>query len=101
MPIRKRKHPAVSDSESDNDSSFSVVPGDDMDIDISSALVGKRPKLTQPIDDEDDEGLADFLQASIAKRSVKEGTQVLKSAKGKAKMTKGEVGGGSFQSMGE
>ena len=71
------------------------------DVDISSALVGKRPKLAQMIEEEDDEGLANFLQASISKRSMKEGTQVLKSTKGKTKMTKGEVGGGSFQSMGE
>ena len=97
----KRKHRNVSDSESDNGSPFSIAPGDDIDVDISSALVGKRPKLAQMIEEEDDEGLANFLQASISKRSMKEGTQVLKSTKGKTKMTKGEVGGGSFQSMGE
>lgn len=99
MPAGKRKQPVFGDSESDSDTSFSVVPADS-DVDISSALVGKRLKLSQGIDDEDD-GLADFLQKSIAKRSVKEGTQVLKNAKGKGKISKGEVGGGSFQSMGK
>ncbi len=97
----KRKHRNVSDSESDHGSPFSIAPGDDIDVDISYALVGKRPKLTQMIEEEDDDGLANFLQASISKRSMKEGTQVLKITKGKIKMTKGEVGGGSFQSMGE
>lgn len=76
---------------------------DEMDMDISSALAGKRRKVrTSAQDDEgeDDEDLAKFLKDSMAKRDVKEGTQVLKKAKGKGKVGKGEVGGGSFQSMG-
>ncbi|KAI0066162.1 DEAD-domain-containing protein [Artomyces pyxidatus] len=36
----------------------------------------------------------------MAKRNAKEGTELLKSTKGKNKLVKGEVGGGSFQSMG-
>jgi ATP-dependent RNA helicase DDX54/DBP10 len=77
---------------------------DEMDMDISSALAGKRRKVQalaqDDVDGEDDEDLAKFLKDSIAKRDVKEGTQVLKKAKGKGKVGKGEVGGGSFQSMG-
>ena len=65
--------------------------------DISSALVGKRQRLS-PSDEHQD--ISEFLQSSILKRDIKGGTKVLKNAKGKAKLAKGEVGGGSFQSMG-
>lgn len=76
---------------------------DEMDFDISSALAGKRPRREAPRnedDEENDEELADFIKKSMAKRDVKEGTQVVKQAKGKGKVVKGELGGGSFQSMG-
>lgn len=51
-------------------------------------------------DNEDSE--MEFIQDAIAKRNVKDGTELLKrtsKVKGKGK-AKGEVGGGSFQSMG-
>ncbi|KAJ7045551.1 P-loop containing nucleoside triphosphate hydrolase protein [Mycena alexandri] len=67
-------------------------------IDISNALTGKRQR-TQPEHDSDDE-LGDLIRTSIAKRDVKNGTEVVKKVKGKTKLAKGEVGGGSFQSMG-
>ncbi|KAI0093069.1 DEAD-domain-containing protein [Irpex rosettiformis] len=86
------------------------------DVDISSALTGnksKKPKrkmTDMPEDDnegddegddnDDDEGLEGLIQASISKRNIKGGTELLKKTKGKAKIAKGEVGGGSFQSMG-
>ncbi|KAH9054251.1 DEAD-domain-containing protein [Lactarius vividus] len=35
-----------------------------------------------------------------SRRNIKDGTELLKNTKGKKKLTKGEVGGGSFQSMG-
>ncbi|KAF8973242.1 P-loop containing nucleoside triphosphate hydrolase protein [Flammula alnicola] len=98
MPIIKRKRTSTSETDSDDASSFSVVAGNSEDVDISSALTGKRPKLTHQA--EDDEELTEFIQASITKRSIQEGTQVVKNSKGKSKMSKGEVGGGSFQSMG-
>ncbi|KAI0305644.1 DEAD-domain-containing protein [Multifurca ochricompacta] len=43
-----------------------------------------------------------MLSRSIARRNVKDGTEFLKNTKGKGKkkLAKGEVGGGSFQSMG-
>lgn len=71
------------------------------DADIAAALVPKRARCDLSGDgDSDDDALRDFIQASISKRDVKAGTHVVKNAKGKAKIAKGEVGGGSFQSMG-
>lgn len=110
-PTKRRRAESVSSSEggyeSDNSIEMAGISDDDdemdMDMDISSALTGKRRKVqasTQDDDAEDDEDLAKFLKDSMAKRDVKEGTQVLKKAKGKGKVGKGEVGGGSFQSMG-
>jgi ATP-dependent RNA helicase DDX54/DBP10 len=66
--------------------------------DISSALVGKKQRLSTVLDEDQD--ISEFLQSSILKRDIKGGTKVIKNAKGKAKLAKGEVGGGSFQSMG-
>jgi ATP-dependent RNA helicase DDX54/DBP10 len=51
-------------------------------------------------DNEDSE--MEFIQDAIVKRNIKDGTELLKKTskvKGKGK-AKGEVGGGSFQSMG-
>ncbi|TRM69969.1 P-loop containing nucleoside triphosphate hydrolase protein [Schizophyllum amplum] len=99
---RKRAPPAAeeSDSDSGSDSGYSIVAQDDDDenMDISSALVGKKPRLDAAEDNDDD--LQDFIQSSIAKRNVKGGTDIVKKVKGKTKITKGELGGGSFQSMG-
>ncbi|KAH9858801.1 DEAD-domain-containing protein [Lenzites betulinus] len=99
MAPTKRKH-----TESDDD--FSEVSLDEgfseEDVDISSALTGKRPRVTPRIAgqaEDDDDDLQEFIRESIAKRDVKEGTELLKKTKGKAKIAKGEVGGGSFQSM--
>ncbi|KAI0819998.1 ATP-dependent RNA helicase DBP10 [Trametes gibbosa] len=100
MAPTKRKH-----TESEDD--FSEVSLDEGfsedDMDISSALTGKRPRVTPRITslaEEDDDDLQEFIRESIAKRDVKEGTELLKKTKGKSKIAKGEVGGGSFQSMG-
>ena len=71
---------------------------DESSIDISNVLTGKR-RRTQPEDDSDDD-LGEFIRTSIAKRDIKLGTEVVKNAKGKNKLAKGELGGGSFQSMG-
>ncbi|EPQ57229.1 DEAD-domain-containing protein, partial [Gloeophyllum trabeum ATCC 11539] len=102
---RKRDHES---DVSDWDISSGSNADSDGEIDISSALVGKKPKLAAPKQDEegvpededDDEHLQDIIRESIAKRDTKGGTEVLKKVKGKNKMVKGEVGGGSFQSMG-
>ncbi|KAH9994019.1 P-loop containing nucleoside triphosphate hydrolase protein [Russula vinacea] len=41
-----------------------------------------------------------FTLSRLLGRNVKDGTELLKNAKGKKKLAKGELGGGSFQSMG-
>ncbi|KAF8844276.1 DEAD-domain-containing protein [Paxillus ammoniavirescens] len=95
MTLQKRKR-SVEDEE---DSDFSVVQADDdIDIDISSALTGKPAGPNTDGDDDDDE-LQEFIHDSITKRNVKGGTEMLKKIKSKGK-GKGDVGGGSFQSMG-
>lgn len=97
---RKRTEPVDTDSEAE----YSEVSlGSEDEIDISSALTGKRPKValnSTTLEVEDDEALQEFIRESIAKRDVKEGTELLKKTKGRTKIAKGEVGGGSFQSMG-
>ncbi|KAJ7251462.1 P-loop containing nucleoside triphosphate hydrolase protein [Mycena haematopus] len=85
LPKRRRSESESSESEH---------------IDISDALAGKRQRtLPQPEHDSDAE-LGELIRTSIAKRDVKNGTEVVKKVKGKTKLAKGEVGGGSFQSMG-
>ncbi|KAI6040291.1 P-loop containing nucleoside triphosphate hydrolase protein [Pisolithus marmoratus] len=101
MAGRKRSRPEQDDQEN-SDSSFSVVQAEDDDIDISSALAGKhaRNELSDIQDHAtDDEELQEFINDSIAKRNMKGGTALLKKTKSKGK-AQGEVGGGSFQSMG-
>lgn len=66
----------------------------------SSSHVGKAKIARDESDEDGDEALEAIIQESIAKRNVKKGTEVLKQTKGKTKIAKGEVGGGSFQSMG-
>ncbi|KAG6869119.1 hypothetical protein C0993_001684 [Termitomyces sp. T159_Od127] len=78
--------------------SLLVSESSDDEIDISNALSGKKAKIATEASDDDD--FNDFLQHATAKRHVKGGTEVVKQAKGKGKVVKGEVGGGSFQSMG-
>ena len=90
----------ISDVSSEHDGSSSGE-----DLDLSSALTGKKPRKTArdragPQDEDDDEDLQVILQESMSKRDVKEGTALLKKTKGKTKIVKGEIGGGSFQSMG-
>jgi ATP-dependent RNA helicase DDX54/DBP10 len=101
--LRKRtRHDTDASDVSVLDSSQQRDFSDDA-VDISSALTGKKRKLfEQPEDLEDDdiEDFSRFVQESIVKRDIKNGTQVMKSIKGKQKVMKGEVGGGSFQSMG-
>ncbi|KAJ7072296.1 ATP-dependent RNA helicase DBP10 [Mycena amicta] len=69
----------------------------DSEVDISAALTSKRRRSDS---EEDEDELGEFIRSSITKRDIKNGTDVVKRAKGKGKLVKGEVGGGSFQSMG-
>lgn len=97
----------------DNEDSDDFVEGSSQnsasedEVDISSALTGKKKTKYATIEEDgnvSDEGdfeeLEDLIRQSVAKRDKKEGTKLLKKTKGKTNITKGEVGGGSFQSMG-
>ncbi|KDQ57476.1 hypothetical protein JAAARDRAFT_156189 [Jaapia argillacea MUCL 33604] len=105
----KRKLQPESDDDWESSGSGSgeeLFPSDD-DIDISAALIAPNSKSASKVrfgdvqdDDDDDDELQEVIRDSIAKRDVKHGTEALKKAKGKGKLAKGEVGGGSFQSMG-
>ncbi|KAG7098581.1 hypothetical protein E1B28_000511 [Marasmius oreades] len=96
MP-QKRRHEKTQYPYSEGHHSFSN--DDYSEVDISAALTSKKPRIDQGTEEEDEE-LATFLQESIVKRNVKDGTETVKKVKGKNKLAKGEIGGGSFQSMG-
>jgi ATP-dependent RNA helicase DDX54/DBP10 len=91
MPGHKRKR--LQSPQEGGDLDF-IASG--TEVDISSVLVGKRPRRDLGEDNDDD--LQDMIHF-ISKRDIKIGTEFLKKTKGK--LTKGEVGGGSFQSMGK
>ncbi|KAL4246031.1 DEAD box helicase family protein [Abortiporus biennis] len=100
MVFSKRKRSASISSSSEDDSAS--------DIDISSALTGKRPRKEEHSEDvalerddyDEDDELNDIIRETTAKKNMRMGNELLKKTKGKQKMAKGEVGGGSFQSMG-
>jgi ATP-dependent RNA helicase DDX54/DBP10 len=95
----------LASSISDEESSGS---GSDHSFDISSALTQRRvasqkrkaPLVSHNDGTDDDTEFEEMIRNSISRRNVKDGTELLKNTKGKKKLTKGEVGGGSFQSMG-
>ncbi|KAG8213957.1 P-loop containing nucleoside triphosphate hydrolase protein [Butyriboletus roseoflavus] len=95
MASLKRKRSIDGDN---NDHAFSIVPDDDQDIDIASALTSNRAGQI-PLDEETEDELDEFIHDAIVKRNVKGGTHLLKKIKKKGN-GKGDVGGGSFQSMG-
>lgn len=102
MVSRKRNRDIEEDEESSSD--FSLVQpasDDEFDVDISSALTGKRPRKDSLIENnpDDDDGIEELIHDSISKRNMKGGTEMLKKIKSKGK-SKGDIGGGSFQSMG-
>jgi ATP-dependent RNA helicase DDX54/DBP10 len=99
----KRKRAGKVASDYSDESTGSDQALSDNEIDISSALTSKRARITAVADehDSDDDDLRNFLQESISRRDIKAGTEIVKKTKGKGKVAKGEVGGGSFQSMGQ
>ena len=98
----KRKCAGKFASDYSDESTCSDQALSDNEIDISSALTSKRARITPaPDENNDDDDLQLFLQESISRRDVKAGTEIVKKAKSKGKVAKGEVGGGSFQSMGQ
>lgn len=102
--MASRKRNRVIEEEEGTKSDFSLVQlasDDEFDVDISGALTGKRPRKDVPIENYtgDDDGIEELIHDSITKRNMKGGTEMLKKIKSKGK-SKGDTGGGSFQSMG-
>lgn len=101
MPAMKRKQQENFESDS---GSFSEVSADEYsdDMDITSALTNKRARTDRDNNEEnDDDELNQLLHDTTSRRNIKGGTELIKKVKGgKNKLAKGEVGGGSFQSMG-
>ncbi|KAH9961284.1 P-loop containing nucleoside triphosphate hydrolase protein [Russula dissimulans] len=110
---KKRRHPSANDLDvaaySSSSMSYEETSSSDHPFDISSALTqrksasrkGKAPIV--PHDDgtdDDDTVLEEMIRNSISRRNVKNNTEFLKNTKGKKRLTRGELGGGSFQSMG-
>ena len=85
----KRKHSKIEEeAESILYSSQSSQEDNSDDVDIANALADTIEVMED----------AAFIRESIQTRNKKEGTEILKQSK-KSKI-KGDVGGGSFQSMG-
>ena len=107
MALLKRKRIELDeDEESSSHASLGGGSSDD-DIDIAGALSGKKERKLKgddygsgSDDDDDFEELEALIKNSVSRRDKREGTKLLKKTKGKSKISKGEVGGGSFQSMG-
>ena len=103
--MASRKRNRVVQGEDETESDFSLVQAasdDEFDVDISGALTGKRPRRDSAIENQpehDDDDIEGLIHESITKRNMKGGTEMLKKIKGKGK-SKGDIGGGSFQSMG-
>jgi ATP-dependent RNA helicase DDX54/DBP10 len=114
MSRKRRAAPTTSDLDLDVGasrplaSSISDEESSDHSFDISSALTrrrvalqkGKAPLVSHNDGTDDDTEFEEMIRNSISRRNVKDGTELLKNTKGKKKLAKGEVGGGSFQSMG-
>ncbi|KAG8699938.1 ATP-dependent RNA helicase dbp10, partial [Ceratobasidium sp. 395] len=88
-----------SSESSGTDSDVSDVSKDQ--VDISGALTitqssKAKEKQAENSDDDDEE----FIQRAIERHNKKSGTEVTKAVSSKGKLSKGAVGGGSFQSMG-
>jgi hypothetical protein len=114
MSRKRRAAPTTGDSDLDIGASLPISDeessgsGSDHSFDISSALTqrrvalkkGKAPLVSHNDGTDDDTEFEEMIRNSISRRNVKDGTELLKNTKGKKKLAKGEVGGGSFQSMG-
>jgi hypothetical protein len=113
MPSAAETFDGLSYASSDYDDNEDDTISQEGDLDITSALAGTRdvrlkgkPLMQEVVDgkkghndDNDDEELENIILEATSKRNIKGGTEAIKKAKGK-KITKGEIGGGSFQSMG-
>lgn len=83
----------------DEDNSIGNAVNNDEDVDISSALLPSSSKKNKEEDD-DDQFIMDVMQTAN-KSKGKEVAKELNKGKGKGPKAKAQVGGGSFQSMGE
>jgi hypothetical protein len=113
MLTKRRAVPIADDldigTSSLSSTSDEEISGSDVSFDISSALTqrnpslqkGKAPLLAHDDGTDDDTELEELIRNSISRRNIKDGTELLKNTKGKKKLSKGELGGGSFQSMGD
>ncbi|KAG8737640.1 ATP-dependent RNA helicase dbp10 [Ceratobasidium sp. 428] len=97
--MTKRSSSPNSES-SGTDSDISGASKDQVDIFGALAITqGSKGKGNQVENsDNDDE---EFIQRAIERHNKKSGTEVTKAVSSKGKLSKGAVGGGSFQSMGE
>lgn len=100
MSRKRRAAPIVGDIDIAASSSDEETSGSDHSFDLASTLTQRRKKRKMNDDTDDDTDFEEMIRKSISRRNVKDGTELLKNAKGKKKLAKGELGGGSFQSMG-
>ena len=89
MALKRKRSEMQEGAESFHYSSQSSQEDSSDDVDVANALAD-----TIEVGDED----AAFIRESIQTRNKKEGTEILKQSK--KSRVKGDVGGGSFQSMG-
>jgi hypothetical protein len=89
MALKRKRSEIEEEAESPHYSSQSSQEDNSNDVDVANALAD-----TIEVEDED----AAFIRESIQTRNKKEATEILRQSK-KSKV-KGDVGGGSFQSMG-
>lgn len=98
------KRPRLDLTDEEEDTSPDISFDGEQEPDIFAALTGQKKRRTSGPEEqssEDDEDLQEIIRQATTKRHIREGTEVVKKTKGKTKVTKGEIGGGSFQSMGE
>lgn len=104
MLKRKRleSHKAAINTTNSGDLS-AQLSDEDTAIDIFASLTAtkrgeSKPKSRTDLEEDDDD---QAIRDMASKQNKRDGTGIVKKLKGKAKVSKGEVGGGSFQSMGE
>ncbi|KAG8689686.1 ATP-dependent RNA helicase dbp10, partial [Ceratobasidium sp. 395] len=88
------------DSESSGtDSDVSDVSEDQVDIFGALTIAQDSKAKGKQVEDSDHDD-EEFIQRAIERHNKKSGTEVTKAVSSKGKLSKGAVGGGSFQSMG-
>ncbi|KAH7339679.1 DEAD-domain-containing protein [Rhizoctonia solani] len=93
--MAKRSEKSISES---SDVELSGSESSDDQVDIFDALA--NPGTGKQVEESDSEDDTQFIQRAIEKRNKKGGTEITKAIGSKGKLSKGAIGGGSFQSMG-